>query len=153
MTDQKPGIEDWPIVSRQRVEEMAMRHRVLELERIGGSNFHVRHCISAYYAGQIASYEELLLQVIKALLVDTNAMRDGLQAALNLSSHPFAVARDGSVSLADVKKEAGLASVENRYADLLDRLGVQGHDGAVAEIEALRVSAGLSSAEEAGRDD
>jgi hypothetical protein len=38
---------------------------------------------------------------------------------------------------------ATLEPMEARYADLLARLGVQGHDGAVAEIESLRMAAGL----------
>jgi len=40
---------------------------------------------------------------------------------------------------------APLASTEARYRDLLQRLGVQGHDGAVAEIEQLRAGRGLSA--------
>lgn len=36
-----------------------------------------------------------------------------------------------------------LATVEARYKDLLQRLGVQGHDGAVAEIGKLRKAHGL----------
>ncbi len=39
---------------------------------------------------------------------------------------------------ADTEKEAPLQSVEARYKDLLNHLGVQGHDGAVAEISKLR---------------
>jgi hypothetical protein len=110
MNNQKLGIEDWPTMSQAQIDGIRwnrQRERLFDLERLAGSDLRVRHCISAYRAGQIASYEELLLQVIKALLVDTDALRDGLHAALNLSSHPFVVARDGSVSLADVKKEAG----------------------------------------------
>ena len=38
---------------------------------------------------------------------------------------------------------AQLASTEARYRDLLDRLGVQGHVGAVEEIAQLRARAGL----------
>lgn len=38
---------------------------------------------------------------------------------------------------------APLATVEARYKDLLQRLGVQGHDGAVAEIGKLREAHGL----------
>ena len=38
---------------------------------------------------------------------------------------------------------APLASTESRYRDLLQRLGVQGHDGAIAEISCLRARAGL----------
>jgi hypothetical protein len=37
---------------------------------------------------------------------------------------------------------APLESTEARYRDLLNRLGVQGHDGAVAEIESLRAGCG-----------
>jgi len=39
--------------------------------------------------------------------------------------------------------DAPLESVEARYKDLLFRLGVLGHDGAVAEITALRKAANL----------
>jgi hypothetical protein len=38
--------------------------------------------------------------------------------------------------------KAPLESTEARYRDLLNRLGVQGHDGAVAEIESLRAGCG-----------
>ena len=38
-----------------------------------------------------------------------------------------------------------LATVEARYKDLLNRLGVQGHEGAIAEIESLRNIAGLDA--------
>ena len=38
---------------------------------------------------------------------------------------------------------APMASTEARYRDLLQRLGVQGHDGAVAEISKLREAHGL----------
>lgn len=38
---------------------------------------------------------------------------------------------------------APLATVDARYKDLLQRLGVQGHDGAVAEIGKLREAHGL----------
>lgn len=38
---------------------------------------------------------------------------------------------------------APLASIEERYQDLLNHLGVQGHDGAIAEIKALRKQNGL----------
>lgn len=37
-----------------------------------------------------------------------------------------------------------LNSIEARYRDLLNRLGVNGHDGAIAEIIALRERASLS---------
>lgn len=40
---------------------------------------------------------------------------------------------------------APLETVDARYADLLNRLGVQGHDGAIAEIDALRRHAGMTS--------
>jgi len=43
-----------------------------------------------------------------------------------------------------VRQVAPLASVEARYKDLLQLLGVQGHDGAIAEIDALRKIAGLN---------
>lgn len=36
------------------------------------------------------------------------------------------------------ENKAPLETVEARYKDLLNRLGVQGHDGAVAEISKLR---------------
>jgi len=36
-----------------------------------------------------------------------------------------------------------LAEVAACYKDVLDRLGVQGHEGAIAEIETLRRSCGL----------
>ncbi len=39
---------------------------------------------------------------------------------------------------------APLASTEARYRDLLQRLGVQGHDGAIEEIAQLRAHAGLA---------
>lgn len=38
------------------------------------------------------------------------------------------------------------ATVESRYADLLQRLGVNGHDGAIREITTLRLYAGLEVA-------
>lgn len=37
-----------------------------------------------------------------------------------------------------------LQTVEAKYKDLLQRLGVQGHEGAIAEIEALRNECGLN---------
>ncbi len=37
-----------------------------------------------------------------------------------------------------------LASVDNRYKDLLDRLGVNGHEGAIIEIDLLREKCGLN---------
>ena len=40
-------------------------------------------------------------------------------------------------------ERAQLATMEARYKDLLQRLGAQGHDGAVAEISKLREHAGL----------
>lgn len=45
----------------------------------------------------------------------------------------------------DTNFEAPLATVEARYADLLQRLGVQGHDGAVTEITALRKGLGAGT--------
>lgn len=36
-----------------------------------------------------------------------------------------------------------LETLSGRYQDLLERLGVNGHDGAIAEIAKLRESAGL----------
>lgn len=44
----------------------------------------------------------------------------------------------GQEEILRVLKDAPLASCEARYRDLLNRLGVQGHDGAVTEISALR---------------
>lgn len=44
-----------------------------------------------------------------------------------------------------INEQFELASVESRYRDLLDRLGVQGHDGAITEINNLRKTAGLDS--------
>ncbi len=41
------------------------------------------------------------------------------------------------------ESRAPLGPVEARYEDLLNRLGVQGHDGAVAEIASLRKTANL----------
>lgn len=41
-----------------------------------------------------------------------------------------------------------MATIEARYKDLLERLGVSGHEGAIAEIEALRRSAGLGEQQE-----
>lgn len=46
------------------------------------------------------------------------------------------------------KERAPLATAEAKYRDLLKRLGCNGHDGAVAEIEALRKDAGLSDLRE-----
>ena len=43
--------------------------------------------------------------------------------------------------------DAPLATVEDRYSDLLQRLGCLGHDGAVAEIASLRKAAGLNKEE------
>jgi hypothetical protein len=43
---------------------------------------------------------------------------------------------------------ANLESVESRYKDLLNHLGVQGHCGAVSEIQALRKSAALDKSNE-----
>lgn len=42
------------------------------------------------------------------------------------------------------ESRAPLETVEARYKDLMNRLGVQGHDGAVAEIAALRKAASLA---------
>lgn len=36
-----------------------------------------------------------------------------------------------------------ISTVEARYKDLIERLGCNGHDGAIAEIESLRKKAGL----------
>lgn len=44
---------------------------------------------------------------------------------------------------AQAQEDAPLATVEERYRDLLNRLGMNGHDGAVNEIESLRAKAGL----------
>lgn len=41
------------------------------------------------------------------------------------------------------ERAAPLSTVDARYRDLLQRLGVQGHDGAVAEISKLREAHGL----------
>lgn len=46
-------------------------------------------------------------------------------------------------SLVEASPEAPLYTTESRYRDLLNLLGVQGHDGAVAEIAALRRTAGM----------
>jgi hypothetical protein len=43
---------------------------------------------------------------------------------------------------------ANLESIESRYKDLLNHLGVQGHCGAVSEIQALRKSADLDKSNE-----
>jgi hypothetical protein len=64
----------------------------------------VRNLIAMYRAKQIVSYEELLLQIIRALLADTESLRGGLHAALNLSARPFNVGPDGVVTLADIKE-------------------------------------------------
>lgn len=55
-------------------------------------------------------------------------------------------ARQGAISGAacGVILAAPLETVEARYKDLLNRLGVQGHDGAVAEIGKLRRTANLA---------
>lgn len=47
-----------------------------------------------------------------------------------------------------INEQFGLASVESRYRDLLNRLGVQGHDGAIAEIDNLRAATGLDDRKE-----
>lgn len=39
---------------------------------------------------------------------------------------------------------SSLKSIVDRYKDLLRRLGCTGHEGAIAEIDALRKSSGLS---------
>ncbi len=44
---------------------------------------------------------------------------------------------------APVRPRAAKINVEHRYRDLLNRLGVQGHDGAIVEITNLRRNAGL----------
>ncbi len=50
-----------------------------------------------------------------------------------------------SAPLEVTAEAAPLESTEARYRDLLGRLGVQGHAGAVAEIEQLRAGRGLSA--------
>ena len=49
----------------------------------------------------------------------------------------------GEPLYAAMEKAAPLQAVDARYKDLLQRLGVQGHDGAVAEISKLREAHGL----------
>lgn len=58
---------------------------------------------------------------------------------------PLYAARQGAIIGSGVLEldEAPLESVEARYKDLLQRLGVMGHDGAVAEISKLREAHGL----------
>jgi len=46
---------------------------------------------------------------------------------------------------ATVRNSAPLESVEARYKDLLQRIGAQGHDGAIAEIAALRKASGIDA--------
>lgn len=46
-------------------------------------------------------------------------------------------------TLVFVDDSAPLETIEARYQDLLNKLGVQGHDGAIAEIAALRKGCGL----------
>ncbi len=58
----------------------------------------------------------------------------------NENKEPVAVGSDSNGGLG-----ALLATVEARYRDLLNRLGVNGHDGAVSEIDALRKAAGLDA--------
>lgn len=49
----------------------------------------------------------------------------------------------------DENDEPPLKTVENRYRDLLERLGVNGHDGAIEEIDMLREKCGLNDARDA----
>lgn len=44
-----------------------------------------------------------------------------------------------------INEQFDLASTESRYRDLLNALGVNGHDGALAEIKSLREKAGLET--------
>lgn len=55
-------------------------------------------------------------------------------------------------ALLDSMDQAPLESVAARYRHLLELLGVQGHDGAVAEIQALRNKAALDKPKQEEKD-
>lgn len=58
---------------------------------------------------------------------------------------PELICRPGCTDCIQKPEAAPLESTEARYRDLLGRLGVLGHAGAVAEIEQLRAGCGLSA--------